>query len=298
MGRPPRAGTHPGGLLLGIQQGDVEGGRQAGGGEDISQGHAGFSQKPGGREHRGSAGEGVKEPHWGREQLLEIPSSIPRFGGKTATSQFGRCWEDARSLGAGLPALLRQRGDFWGLCALFSTKKKHLESCSGEQGAVSSLDGLSVPAAPRIKMGKETAWGGSAGQRSPGYQSCSRFLPHHFRRAGEPERFSHGEGTAFPSPSPSISSADGHGNRAVPPRRGAGSLLIALMGQHPGRGAARCRLRREGKAKSQRGRGQQTGEAPRGDSGGAQRSGCTPPQAAKKCLHQSRSLLPSAPLYL
>lgn len=156
---PPQAGTHPGGLLLGIQQGDVEGGRQAGGGEDISQGHAGFSQKPGGREHWGSAGEGVKEPHWGREQLLEIPSSIPRFGGKTATSQFGRCWEDARSLGAGLPALLRQRGDFWGLCALFSTKKKHLESRSGEQGAVSSLDGLSVPAAPRIKMGKEMAWG-------------------------------------------------------------------------------------------------------------------------------------------
>lgn len=139
---PPQAGTHPGGLLLGIQQGDVEGGRQAGGGEDISQGHAGFSQKPGGREHRGSAGEGVEEPHWGREQLLEIPSSIPRFGGKTATSQFGRCWEDARSLGAGLPALLRQRGDFWGLCALFSTKKKHLESHSGEQGAASSLDGL------------------------------------------------------------------------------------------------------------------------------------------------------------
>lgn len=81
MGRPPRAGTHPGGLLLGIQQGDVEGGRQAGGGEDISQGHAGFSQKPGGREHRGSAGEGAEEPHWGREQLLEIPSSIPSSGG-------------------------------------------------------------------------------------------------------------------------------------------------------------------------------------------------------------------------
>lgn len=132
----------------------------------------------------------------------------------------------------------------------------------------------------------------------PAQLCCSRFLPHHFRRAGEPERFSHGEGTAFPSPSPSISSADGHGNRAVPPKRGAGSLLIAPMGQHPGRGAARCHLRREGKAKSQRGRGQQTGEAPRGGSGGAQRSGCTPPQAAKRYLHQSRSLLPSAPLYL
>lgn len=54
------------------------------------------------------------------------------------------------------------------------------------------------------------------------------------------------------------------------------------MGQHPGRGAARCHLRRERKAKSQRGRGQQTGEAPRGGSGGAQRSGCTPPAGSQE----------------
>lgn len=122
----------------------------------------------------GQRGKGLRNRTGDGSSCWKFPAQFPAQGGETATFPFGYCWEDARSLGAGLPALLRQRGDFWGLCALFSTKKKDLESRPGEQGAASSLDGLSVPAAPRIKAEKETAWGGSAGWRSPQNQSSPR----------------------------------------------------------------------------------------------------------------------------
>ena len=59
---PKQGLTHPSALLLGVQQREVVGGRQAWGGEDISQGHSGFSQKPGGEEQRGVSGEGAEEP--------------------------------------------------------------------------------------------------------------------------------------------------------------------------------------------------------------------------------------------
>lgn len=134
MGRPPRAGTHPGGLLLGIQQGDVEGGRQAGGGEDISQGHAGFSQKPGGREHRGSAGEGAEEPHWGREQLLEIPSSIPSSGGgKRPRSHLDTAGRMLGALGLGCLPCSDNVGTSGGSAPFLAPKKRTWKAALGSR---------------------------------------------------------------------------------------------------------------------------------------------------------------------
>lgn len=39
-------GTYPCGLLLGVQQGGIEAGRQTGGGKDLPEWDLGFSQEP------------------------------------------------------------------------------------------------------------------------------------------------------------------------------------------------------------------------------------------------------------
>lgn len=137
----PRRGTHPGALLLGVQQGEVVGGRQAGGGQDISQGHSGFSQKPGGEEQSGSQqGKGPtsrgwckprhQQPTWGARRGGHARQH-PRLAAALGERERATCDSD--------PA----RGKhLWGLCPLF-IKEKHLKAHAEEPGAINrSADGF------------------------------------------------------------------------------------------------------------------------------------------------------------